>query len=964
VNDYWFLDGYRRVARAKAEGGLQNLDAIFPVLEMRINQFGGTESSLRRANLHVILDPTLDPDVIDQQFLHRLNAAFTLDHADEVPTWNQSITRDSIAELGRLIKASVPREELPKYGSDLAEGFNNLVVPYERATEILGSSSVLRGRYVTALGKAEWASIKWNDQSIASKKTIVAEADLLFTAFENTAAWPEQVGKLRNARVNHRVLDCSDAHHWSNSEEKDRLGACQSWMNTTPTLAGLRHALREYDYRVHVGLEPPILARVRRAPERFIESITVSSSDPTRHKTFDYCIPLNSGFVAVVGNKGQGKSALLDSIALAGNSSRTAEFGFLTRSRFLAPSNTSARQYYSELIWQSGSRRRTQLTDPHDRGAPVAVEYLPQKYVERVCSVDPLSGDQDEFESELRAVLFTHIPEGDRLGESSFDDLLERQAEAPRQELRHLRQQLDPIVDAYIDLARFRADNVLTDVEARLALKVQEVEAAQGELAVAAQALALVDAESERDERLGALRGQSEAFAAALSELRREDAGVVRETAAANNRLLAIDAVVVRAESIRADSEAVNREAREILGKGSHTSGVSRPLVTTVLDTQVVDEWKASVGEAQDERTQRRRDLALRVSEAEDGLRLVNEQLQAVDSARELARQRVLQSKERLTSLTGDASDPSTEEGLRALRERVVSVPELLNTARDALIEHSGKIYAALVAELQAVEGLYAPASEFIGEAKVVQKAGLEFKAELRIVPHWQEIPTRLDGRRIGDLGDWLRSLPERVSPMTWQGLEGELRVALSRLEAERGQLGEPFRDPASALRTGVSLGAFLVEVLDLAWIETRFGLTGDGEPLAQLSPGQRGLVLALFYLVVDRRQTPLLLDQPEENLDNATIASLLVPAIKEAAGRRQTIIVTHNANLAIVGDADQIVHCRVSDRTFHVTSGCISELDTAQSAVDILEGTMPAFDNRRQKYEAFPTLARGVSSG
>lgn len=147
------------------------------------------------------------------------------------------------------------------------------------------------------------------------------------------------------------------------------------------------------------------------------------------------------------------------------------------------------------------------------------------------------------------------------------------------------------------------------------------------------------------------------------------------------------------------------------------------------------------------------------------------------------------------------------------------------------------------------------------------------------------------------------------------------------------------------------------MSMFDLSWLEVRFGLTGDGLPLSQLSPGQRGLVLALFYLVVDRRTSPLLLDQPEENLDNETIAAKLVPAIHEAAGRRQTIVVTHNANLAIVGDADQIVHCQMNDRRFAVSSGSIAELDVAKFALNVLEGTKPAFDNRRHKYEAFPEL-------
>ena len=158
-------------------------------------------------------------------------------------------------------------------------------------------------------------------------------------------------------------------------------------------------------------------------------------------------------------------------------------------------------------------------------------------------------------------------------------------------------------------------------------------------------------------------------------------------------------------------------------------------------------------------------------------------------------------------------------------------------------------------------------------------------------------------------------------------------------------------------MRTGTTVAAFLQAILDLQWIEVRFGLTGGGVPLSQLSPGQRGLVLALFYLVVDRRETPLLLDQPEENLDNETISSLLVPALREAAGRRQTIVVTHNANLAVVGDADQIVHCTVFDGQFGVDAGSISDFATAEHAVNVLEGTMPSFSKRRSKWEVHPKL-------
>ena len=175
------------------------------------------------------------------------------------------------------------------------------------------------------------------------------------------------------------------------------------------------------------------------------------------------------------------------------------------------------------------------------------------------------------------------------------------------------------------------------------------------------------------------------------------------------------------------------------------------------------------------------------------------------------------------------------------------------------------------------------------------------------------------------------RQLPQRVEDTSWDQLAAQLREAFDRLEHERGEAGGEYRNPAAALRNNTTIDDFLMSVFDLSWLEVRFGLTGDGLPLSQLSPGQRGLVLALFYLVVDRRTTPLLLDQPEENLDNETIASKLVPAIHEAAGRRQTIVVTHNANLAIVGDADQIVHCQMNDRRFTVNSGSICLLYTSR---------------------------------
>lgn len=145
-----------------------------------------------------------------------------------------------------------------------------------------------------------------------------------------------------------------------------------------------------------------------------------------------------------------------------------------------------------------------------------------------------------------------------------------------------------------------------------------------------------------------------------------------------------------------------------------------------------------------------------------------------------------------------------------------------------------------------------------------------------------------------------------------------------------------------------------------LNYLQPRFELRWQNKPLDQLSPGERGNLLLVFYLLIDKRDTPLIIDQPEENLDNQTIATMLVPAIKKAKESRQIIIVTHNPNLAVVCDADQIIHSQLDktngNRVIY-TSGAIEDPKITKLIVDVLEGTKAAFDLRDAKYEVLERL-------
>ena len=119
----------------------------------------------------------------------------------------------------------------------------------------------------------------------------------------------------------------------------------------------------------------------------------------------------------------------------------------------------------------------------------------------------------------------------------------------------------------------------------------------------------------------------------------------------------------------------------------------------------------------------------------------------------------------------------------------------------------------------------------------------------------------------------------------------------------------------------------------------------------AKLSLGQQQSVLLALILTSDTTR-PLIVDQPEDNLDGEFIYSTLVPVLRRAKERRQVIIVTHNANVAVLGDAELILVMKAkSDRGEITSRGSIDHPATRDAACAILEGAQEAFLRRGKMY-------------
>ena len=119
----------------------------------------------------------------------------------------------------------------------------------------------------------------------------------------------------------------------------------------------------------------------------------------------------------------------------------------------------------------------------------------------------------------------------------------------------------------------------------------------------------------------------------------------------------------------------------------------------------------------------------------------------------------------------------------------------------------------------------------------------------------------------------------------------------------------------------------------------------------AKLSLGQQQSILLALMLSSDSK-CPLIIDQPEDNLDGEFIFHSLVPVLRRAKERRQIIVVTHNANIAVLGDAEQIIALKsTSEKGSIVARGSIDDPPTKKAACQILEGSVDAFKRRAQIY-------------
>jgi hypothetical protein len=475
INDYFSIAGYKEVQRrladpgASAEGNKPYREALerlkiktlLPVIECRMNNIvlDKKGKSGARINFHLIFDPAVA--------------------MDDVETFIKSMKVKGTSIGGRYSDAAFLRDEVSVNFGDTYRDLHNdgtfkdrflVWIPYDEYGGIDGINP--------ATDKLFKEGLVYNADILGSSNK--AQAD--FFLWKDTKCTQEQYRQWFGKRK--PCIKGSDSHNVN--DELGKLKDAQSkptdkycWIKADPTFNGLRQIINEPEDRLWIGRIPPKLDEVQRNTTRYLRKINIRRSDAADNGDvwFDCTIPLNFDMVAIIGNKGSGKSALADVLALGGNTHCDPQyFSFLRKERFCERNGKIAKQFEVETAWEDGTKTVTSLNEKPDLNGVELVRYIPQTYLEKVCT-ETEPGQQSEFQRELRKVIFSHIGDAERLGKESLDELIQYKTEELASQLATHRQE---IVRLNADLVRLESKathDFAAQLEGKLKLKQKELEA-------------------------------------------------------------------------------------------------------------------------------------------------------------------------------------------------------------------------------------------------------------------------------------------------------------------------------------------------------------------------------------------------------------------------------------------------------------------------------------------------------
>ena len=281
-------------------------------------------------------------------------------------------------------------------------------------------------------------------------------------------------------------------------------------------------------------------------------------------------------------------------------------------------------------------------------------------------------------------------------------------------------------------------------------------------------------------------------------------------------------------------------------------------------------------------------------------------------------------------------------EQVRPSQTRLKTVDALVNELeqgrRNLLGEISDIRSARTAAKQKAVKGL---------------NKRLAGKLRISIVPDGLHQPLREFLQGLPGVGEKKTEWVDDAQDLTVMGLVVAIREGKDALLGKQWGLTSGVAETLTRMTAAQVYGLEAIDLEDRVGLELNVSHTGDQyRALDRLSTGQQ--CTAILHLLLLDNPDPLVMDQPEDNLDNAFIAERIVQELRAAKTERQFLFATHNANIPVFGDAEWIGVCSASEDRAEMPVNAQGSIDMPairDQVANILEGGKEAFMQRKEKY-------------
>lgn len=888
INDYLTVDGYERIIAEKKKGRLANINCILPVVEFRLNRLVGNEKT-KRLNYHVIFSDAVEPDTIRTQFLAALSAAYQLEAGEKHPSWNGIISEESLNLLGKLIKEQSSGNASLQAKSDWDVGFNNFNVDYQELKRILTFTS-FRDKVITAIGKAEWEQFKWDGGGAGDKRTIINEADLVFTAAESVSAWDASRKSLTVQKVNDLLLDCSDAHYFSDSKQCNRIGNCFTWVKSEPTFDGVRQILFEPDERISINETNPD----KKPPYQIIERVRfVGAGETFGNQEIRFSPYLTS----IIGGKSTGKSLLAGLIAKAAD---IQEYRRRTQPK-TAGSATDPLAWLEqklpsmnfEVVWRDGTI--TTLKNAESR----KVTYFPQHYLNS--SINDQGVGNKELNKIIRSVLAQNATYS-----SAFDTYRDR--------LQKLSEEIAAAATSF--------ENSLRDLREKQLLASEKGKSSDVQANIEKLEVEFNELKKNFD--------LSEQEIKQHAELSLELEQAKTKKAAAETGIAALDAVTIESLSESMPFTAL-LPAFAPDGLVVEVKQAVAPLVAS-FQAAVLESLKPI-----------RANYAAELEMANGSIEKTNAALQPI-----------------LDKIANSGPLSEMAEVIQTEKTKLASILALEGELSDLRTKIDG-----LATQLNGfIEKRLALASDVMNvNEQPIQKGDGDLRIEIRPYVKSAHVRDLLHDRVRYVSNPQIRAIAQEAEPKDEDFNTYSTAVAT----VVQQSIEEVLEFKGEHKLTGL-----LQELLGNS-IYLNYNLMLGEDSFSIMSPGKRALALLRVIIELDTSEHPIVLDQPEDDLDNRSIYDGLATYLKSKKQVRQIIVVTHNPNVVVGSDSEYVVvanqtgqessrdneHYRFEyvygglERSFFDKAGkwILYKQGIREHVCEILDGGKDAFGRREQLY-------------